>query len=68
MSIYGEITSDYLEIFCSECKERTKNEYLGYDPSVPYFKVTCKKCGMQTTIKFNDLYWKGLPIKPQNFE
>lgn len=63
MSIYGKVHTDYLEIYCSTCNERTQNEFLGFDPIMPYFSATCNKCSRTLNIKFNNLFWKGFPNK-----
>lgn len=59
LKIKGEESIDYFDIVCEKCNERTQNEYLGYDPSVPRFKATCKKCGASGIWKLNN--WKGFP-------
>lgn len=64
MNIRGETHIDYFNIICEKCGGHTKNEYLGWDPSVPHFKVICEKCGTEDTYKFQGPMWKGLPSKP----
>lgn len=61
--IRGEAHGDYFAILCAECGRETQNEYLGGDPAVPYFRVTCNNCGETLTMKFVPLQWKGLPLR-----
>jgi hypothetical protein len=63
MGIRGQQRGGYFDIFC-DCGERTKNEYLGWDPSDPYFRATCPKCGDLGTFKV--AMWSGLPTKPDS--
>ena len=62
--IRGEIRSDYFQIVCNQCNKIAYCEYLGWDPAVPHFRATCKKCSTVREYKFGGPYWKGLPSKP----
>lgn len=64
--IKGVQTGDYFKIICEECGEGTKNEYIGWDPVMPCFKATCKKCGTSGIWKLSIPDWKGLPPNPFN--
>ncbi len=62
--IKGIESADYFNIVCDKCDQPTKNEYLGWDPVVPYFKATCEKCGTTGQWKLSTHFWSGLPSKP----
>lgn len=64
LTIEGKMAGDYFNIVCEKCHCPTKNEYLGWDPSVPHFKATCEKCGETGNWKLHFPMWKGLPSDP----
>lgn len=64
LEIKGQTGADYFNIICTKCGKDTTNEYLGYDPIVPHFRATCKKCKTSGTWKLQVPKWKGLPPKP----
>jgi hypothetical protein len=61
LTIRGEDSVDYFVILCDACSEETENEYLGWDPGVPHFRATCRRCGESKTLKLTVGRWKGLP-------
>ncbi len=63
LKIKGQEAGDYFNIVCEKCGQPTKNEYLGWDPSVPHFKATCEKCGTTGIRKLDSASWVGLPYK-----
>jgi hypothetical protein len=65
LEIKGETAADYFNIVCTKCGGLTQNEYLGWDPSVPHFRATCKRCKTSGTWKLDMPLWKGLPSKPE---
>jgi hypothetical protein len=62
LSIRGEQSDDYFVIFCEQCGNATRNEYLGGDPVVPHFRATCGTCGATTILKLSSQQWAGLPL------
>ena len=65
MLIRGLMTGDYFKILCEGCGEGTETKYVGWDPVVPCFKATCRKCGTSGIWKLN---WEGLPPNPFNIK
>jgi hypothetical protein len=65
LTIKGVMTGDYFKIVCEKCGEGTKNEYIGWDPAIPSFKATCKRCGTSGMWKLD---WGGLPPNPFNIK
>jgi hypothetical protein len=63
--IIGRITTEYFDIFCKHCGEKTENTYLGWDPGVPHFAATCKTCNSTNRWKFSLRYWSGLGVPNQ---
>ena len=58
MELTGKMTGDYFQLVCVEHNAPTDNQYLGWDPSVPHFKSTCKRCNKSIELKLDR--WKGL--------
>jgi hypothetical protein len=42
----GGASGDYLRIECNQCGERCEFAFLGFDPSIPLARVTCKTHGV----------------------
>jgi NAD-dependent SIR2 family protein deacetylase len=47
----GEARGHYFALLCRKCGAVTQNEYLGKDPTMPYFKSKCTDCGQTYTYK-----------------
>ena len=54
----------YFVLVCGKCGGVTQNEYLGKDPTMPYFKSKCSRCGETYLYKLNNMLWEGLPSEP----
>ncbi|MBU1615801.1 hypothetical protein KJ693_10920 [bacterium] len=61
LKIVGKMSGDYFQIECEDCGSATKNVYKGWDPAVPVFTATCKKCGKKSEWKLSHVLWEGLP-------
>ena len=66
LTIKGVQHADYFAIQCADCGANTQNEYMGWDPGMPYFRATCPKCKETGQWKLSISEWKGLPTKPSN--
>jgi DNA-directed RNA polymerase subunit RPC12/RpoP len=66
--IVGTAHIDYFAITCCACGAETQNEYLGWDPVMPQFAVSCPNCGALGIYKMRDDAWAGLPRKPASEE
>jgi predicted RNA-binding Zn-ribbon protein involved in translation (DUF1610 family) len=60
----GVDRGQYFVFVCGECGAATQNEYLGKDPTMPYFKSKCPRCGKTYLYKLNNILWEGLPNEP----
>jgi hypothetical protein len=61
LEVRGEQTNDYFAIKCVNCRGYAHCEYLGYDPSVPHFRATCRRCKRSAELKMSPSLWLGLP-------
>ncbi len=62
--IVGEQSIDYLNIKCKKCGGDITMKYLGWDPGVPHFEVSCKACHIRKELKVQHHLWPGLPPEP----
>lgn len=61
LDIRGEDSGNYFVILCEKCNEEVLSEYLGFDPGVPHFRWTCRKCNASGERKLSVHSWRGLP-------
>ena len=64
--IKGIQSGDRFVILCEKCDKEIHAEYLGFDPVVPHFNVTCENCGDLVPLKLSSTHWKGLA--PQAYD
>jgi hypothetical protein len=63
MEFKAESQGDYLNFRCARCNGDIAAAFLGYDPAVPRFSFTCKRCGQAGEYKMQFQLWSGLPQK-----
>ncbi len=61
LEIKGVSLGDYFLLMCERCGVETHNEYLGWDPVMPKFRATCRKCNETFEWKMMNIQWSGLP-------
>ena len=64
LQLIGRTANDYFAIMCANCDAPVEIEYLGFDPAVPHFQATCKKCNESAQLKLSGAHWRGLPSRP----
>jgi hypothetical protein len=64
LRVRGETREEYFAVLCARCNAPVKMEYMGWDPTVPQFKVTCPGCGQSNVLKVAHSTMQGLSPRP----
>jgi hypothetical protein len=63
MKFDAEASLDYMNFRCAICRGDIACAFEGYDPAMPRFTFSCRKCGVTGTYKMQFQLWQGLPQK-----